>query len=415
VGNQRNHPSTSIVKNQEHLAKRIRWAIDIQSQLDTLILSILSINIEHSRLPSSLVLESAMYWPIAPKPLPRKAFTLVELLVVMIIIAILIGILLPAVQAARQSARSTTSKNNLRQIQLAMLNHEANQTTLPPSWQSVKPVAGSDNVSGWSIFALLLPYLEQKQINQQIDYTQSYGMAGNVVTADGQTVRLSALRVPTYISPGEPRDEVRFENGEARHYPINYGVNLGTWFVWDPATRIGGPGAAYPDSKLKGSQFADGMSHTLGFAEVKGWNAYYRNAGKSAADLATIPTTADICTLGGDFKESSGHTEWVDGRAHQIGFTTTFAPNQIVPCTSNGATYDTDWTNWQEGKGLSASSPTLTPTYAAVTARSYFTGSVNCSMMDGSIKPVANNVDLGVWRAISTRNVQEILPSDFDK
>jgi prepilin-type N-terminal cleavage/methylation domain-containing protein len=36
---------------------------------------------------------------------PRRAFTLVELLVVVIIIAVLIGLLLPAVQSARQSAR----------------------------------------------------------------------------------------------------------------------------------------------------------------------------------------------------------------------------------------------------------------------------------------------------------------------
>jgi prepilin-type N-terminal cleavage/methylation domain-containing protein len=345
----------------------------------------------------------------------RQAFTLVELLVVMIIIAILIGILLPAVQAARQSARSTTSKNNLRQIQLAMLNHEANKTTLPPSWLSTKTASGVNDVDGWSVFALLLPYLEQRQINEQIDYTLSYNLAANVTTADGVTTKLSALRIPTYISPGEPRDEVRFDGGAPKHYPINYAVNLGTWFVFDPATRTGGPGAAYPDSKLKGSHFIDGMSHTLGFAEVKGWNPYYRNAAKTAAELSTLPTTADICAMANDFKPNSGHTEWVDGRAHQIGFTTTFAPNQIVPCTSAGIVYDVDWNNWQEGKGLNAASPTLTPTYAAVTARSYFAGAVNCSMMDGSIKSVDDNIDLGVWRAISTRNAQEILPDSFDK
>lgn len=349
-----------------------------------------------------------------PQAKVRQGFTLVELLVVMIIIAILIGLLIPAVQAARESARSTQSRNNLRQIQLAMLNHEANKQTLPPSWQSVA-TTGSTDVTGWSIFALLLPYLEQKSMNEQIDYTIGYNLAPNVTTADGAVTKLSALRVPTYISPAEPRDEARVENGAAAHYPINYAVNLGTWLIYDPATKTGGAGAAYPNSRLKSSGFADGTTHTMGFAEVKAWQPYFRNAGRSNSDLATLPVTSDICSLGGEFKSNSGHTEWVDGRAHQIGFTTLFRPNTLVKCTQSGVDYDVDWTNWQEGKGMNSSSPSTTPTYAAVTARSYFAGAVNVSMVDGSVRSVRNEIDQGVWRAISTRSGKEILPDSFDK
>lgn len=55
--------------------------------------------------------------------LGRRAFTLVELLVVMAIIAVLVAVLLPALSKTRQAANSAACLSNLRQIGMASIMH----------------------------------------------------------------------------------------------------------------------------------------------------------------------------------------------------------------------------------------------------------------------------------------------------
>lgn len=77
------------------------------------------------------------------QPLPRsakerKAFTLVELLVVIGIIALLISILLPALNKARESAKLIQCASNMRQIGQAFQMYAAQERGwLPPAMSSV--------------------------------------------------------------------------------------------------------------------------------------------------------------------------------------------------------------------------------------------------------------------------------------
>jgi prepilin-type N-terminal cleavage/methylation domain-containing protein len=89
----------------------------------------------------------------------RRAFTLVELLVVLGILAVLVGLLLPAVQAAREAAARTRCANQLRQLALAAHNHESAKGTLPAGnthCGEFRDAAG--NLIG--PFGVLAPYLE---------------------------------------------------------------------------------------------------------------------------------------------------------------------------------------------------------------------------------------------------------------
>lgn len=337
---------------------------------------------------------------IDPRTLPRRGFTLVELLVVIAIIGVLVGLTLPAVQMARATARKSQCGNNLRQMGLALQQFEIQFKRFPAASRLTQPLPDG-NIDGWSAQAQLLPFLELDVLEQKIDFDQSYDLAGTIPDGKGNLVPLTGFRVPTYLCPSEIRDRRRIDGAEEQ-YPINYGVNQGIWFTLNPETRKIGPGAFHYGHGARTAEIRDGLTQTLGFAEIKAYTPYYRNA--ALADVPVPSSPSEICGLGGQFKPETGHTEWVDGRVHQTGFTTTFKPNTAVLCNN----VDVDWSNQQEGK-----SPTV-PTFAAVTSRSYHSGGVQVGMLDGSVQFISDSVSLEVWQALSTRDGREpyTLPTD---
>ena len=320
-----------------------------------------------------------------------------ELLVVIAVIAVLVLMLLPAINAAREAARRTRCINNMKQIGLAVNNFEVATGRYPSSW---------NRKGGWSIHGRLLPFLEEKMIHDNIEFEVPYA---NAVPITGE--KLSSLCIGSYQCPTEPNSVVRLKSGTPAHYPVNYGMNLGIWFVWDPATDEGGLGPFYPESELFQRHIADGLSKTLCAAEVKAYTPYIRNVSESG-DL-TAPLTADDLPPGGERKwglslsKNTGHTEWVDGRVHQTGFTTAFAPNtQVSPSGADGR--DIDWTNQQEGKSDTVK------TYAAVTSRSHHSQIVNVTFLDGHVQTIRDDIQLAVWQALSTRHGGEPTPAELD-
>jgi prepilin-type N-terminal cleavage/methylation domain-containing protein/prepilin-type processing-associated H-X9-DG protein len=102
-------------------------------------------------------------WPSA-----ARAFTLVELLIVLAIIAILAALLMPALSRSKSQAHSTTCKNRLHQMGLALQMYVNDHDSRYPYYvnpydPSLDGVIGGANTRYWR--AKLIPYYPVKWTN----------------------------------------------------------------------------------------------------------------------------------------------------------------------------------------------------------------------------------------------------------
>lgn len=143
------------------------------------------------------------------------------------IIGILIGMLLPAVQSVREAARQASCKNNLRQLALGCLSYESAHGFFPQGC-----VMGQG--AGWS--AYVLPFIEQNNLSDQIDLTDTSTAPSGAGNASHWTSGPNEQACATFISifrcPSDPVpnhiDSGGFA-GIAQRVPSSYlGVGSGT-------------------------------------------------------------------------------------------------------------------------------------------------------------------------------------------
>ena len=309
----------------------------------------------------------------------KRAFTLVELLVVITIIGLLIALLLPAVQAAREAARRGQCANNLKQLGLGLLNYESIHERLPPGHGFAPASAygtgsGSENVWAWPI--RLLPFIEQTALADKVNWAENPGVA----PLSQNTAAVKAAQLPVFLCTSDAGANVRFNQNlkcttnwgytsAYRSGRISYAGNYGRGQM-EAATRVAGVFGFNSSTTI--GDIRDGTSNTLMLSEL---------------------LAGHTCTGRGVHSYMEGPVFMVD-----------YSPNDPTPdlvrwCDPAdglpGAQAPCLWTSADWGT-LSQINMVLH------TSRSAHPGGVQTTLCDGSVRFVNQTLSLSVWQALST-------------
>ena len=313
----------------------------------------------------------------------RRAFTLVELLVVIAIIGILVALLLPAVQAAREAARRSQCVNNMKQINLALLQYEGAKKRFPAARKGCdnlglvyQGVDCSSKISsagyelglhGASAFVYILPYIEEQALFDQFrtDLVSIWNASTTSTWYLEPDVKIAiATRPAAYVCPsdGELPYFAEYKHLVPARQDVatgSYANVAGTLGPSSSSLKYANDGVFFYSRRMKVSEITDGLSHTLFTGE----------------------------TIQGDL--AIGSNLWTNG--NRLNSTMRVACNPI---------------NWPPGdkNGPCSFLPDSTGVNIANGAfQSRHPGGANFAYGDGHITFLPDSIDLTVYKALATR------------
>ncbi|TWU62070.1 DUF1559 domain-containing protein [Crateriforma conspicua] len=363
----------------------------------------------------------------------RMAFTLVELLVVIAIIGVLVSLLLPAVQAARETARSTQCMNNMKQVGLALHNYHGAHHYIPTTTTGPDKSDGGCGSGFYSWLAMILPFVEQETLYDQIDFSQpladhcNYNVSSDYLNysigPNHPNAQAAKTMIGTYLCPSDPASVLQYHDDGETLAPGSYAGNVG-WpklAFWpgnddSPLEKQNGVfGLLNPSSpddwqvpQIRFRDITDGLSNTAAVAERKissvsvvtsPWGGSYV-AGNTDVNMQSfcgsshrarslekwIPYCGSVTHGDPAYIERHGHA-WISGW--------TFAANTYMHAMPIG---DRNC-HIYGGEGIGSN---------LVTPGSHHVGGIHVLMADGSVNFQSESIDMQTWWAMGSRNGGEI-------
>ena len=309
--------------------------------------------------------------------------------------------LLPAVQQVREAARQTTCKNNLQQIILATLNYESAFGRFPAGYayisgsdysqQTGYSVAGGMEDAnyfgqGWGTF--ILPHIEQQNLFQQVDLELPGFDVANLLARETE--------LEVYLCPSDNWSQSTFVIRDESASPVEKYAASSYCANWGPASGVAdtpsdtsddvnldatpdnSSGPFYRNSRTGFGEIRDGSSNTLAIGE--------RTNGpildQSGEPIGNPPHPNFENVWFGAIRDIEVPD---DDHGHMVLFDAEYGPNQA------------------RGEGTGADRGIAAP----------HQGQAQFSYLDGSVHSIDDQINIKTYRALSSINGGEVIPSDF--
>ena len=172
----------------------------------------------------------------------RRAFTLLELVVVLAIIGALMALLLPAVQAVREASRRLQCQQNLKQIALALHSYHESCRSFP---------YGVNAAWGHSWSAHVLPFVEQTAVADLVPWSETGWWRGTDRNSR-LLQQLVRMQVPLFRCPSQGEPFTSDINEMSDRYVTNYLACAGGDATHD---NLGPGGMGQSNGMFRAAQF----------------------------------------------------------------------------------------------------------------------------------------------------------------